>query len=178
MQAFLSAYAQWSGRRRGRSGHLFQGRYRAEMIEDESDYWTVSRCVHLNPVRAALVARPEQRGWSSYPGYWQAKRRLGFVAYDALLRAWQGDRGGDPASAYIPFVEAGIEQPPASPFREAFGGWILGSERFVGQLRVRAGPVAADPAAPEARRLAALDPAGICAAVIDYYGLDGAAQSA
>jgi REP element-mobilizing transposase RayT len=36
MQAFLSGYAQWSGRRRRRSGHLFQGRYRAEMIEDET----------------------------------------------------------------------------------------------------------------------------------------------
>jgi hypothetical protein len=41
-------------------GHLFQGRYRAEMIEDESDYWTVSRYVHLNPVRAGLVRRPEK----------------------------------------------------------------------------------------------------------------------
>jgi REP element-mobilizing transposase RayT len=176
MQAFLSAYAQWSGRRRRRSGHLFQGRYRAEMIEDESYYWTVSRYVHLNPVRAGLVVHPEQWAWSSYPGYCQPKRCFGFVAYDALLMAWQGDRGGDdPSSAYVAFVEAGIEQPPASPFREAFGGWILGSERFVGQLRSRAGPVAADPAAPEARRLAALDPAVICAAVVDHYGLDASA---
>ena len=39
------------------------------MIEDESYYWTVSRYVHLNPVRAGLVARPEQWEWSSYPGY-------------------------------------------------------------------------------------------------------------
>ena len=141
MQAFLSGYAQWSARRRRRSGHLFQGRYRAEMIEDESDYWTVSRYVHLNPVRAGLVAHPEQWEWSSYPGYRQPKRRLGWVAYDALLRAWQGDRGGDdPASAYLRFVEAGVEQPPASPFREAFGGWVLGSKRFVGQLRSRAAP--------------------------------------
>jgi putative transposase len=36
MQAFLSGYAQWAGRRRRRPGHLFQGRYKAEMIEDES----------------------------------------------------------------------------------------------------------------------------------------------
>ena len=69
MQAFLSGYAVWSAKRRRRPGHLFQGRYKAEMIEDESDYWTVSRYIHLNPVRAGLVARPEDWEWSSYPGY-------------------------------------------------------------------------------------------------------------
>jgi REP element-mobilizing transposase RayT len=49
MQAFLSAYALYAARRRRRSGHVFQGRYRAEMIEDESYYRTVSRYIHLNP---------------------------------------------------------------------------------------------------------------------------------
>src|SRR5262249_34963217 len=73
------------------------------------------------------------------------------------------------------FVEDGLAQPPASPFREAFGGWVLGSARFVGQLRARAGPVLADPAAPEARPLAALDPELICAAGAEYYGLDQSA---
>ena len=43
MQQFLSSYAIWHGRRHRRVGHLFQGRYRAELIEDESYYWTVSR---------------------------------------------------------------------------------------------------------------------------------------
>jgi len=74
MQSFLSGYAIWAGRRWRRLGHLFQGRYRAEMIEDESYYWTVSRYVHLNPVRAGLVRRPEQWEWSSYPGYRDARR--------------------------------------------------------------------------------------------------------
>ena len=59
----------------GEQGHLFQGRYRTEMIEDESHYWTVSRYIHLNPVRAGLVQRPEQWEWSSYPGYRDARRR-------------------------------------------------------------------------------------------------------
>ena len=59
MQAFLSGYAVWSAKRRQRPGHLFQGRYKAEMIEDESYYWTVSRYIHLNPVRAGLVRAPK-----------------------------------------------------------------------------------------------------------------------
>src|SRR4051794_30232627 len=41
MQAWLSGYAICAGRRRRRVGHLFQGRYKAEMIEDETYYWAV-----------------------------------------------------------------------------------------------------------------------------------------
>jgi REP element-mobilizing transposase RayT len=173
MQLFLSGYAQWWARGRRRAGHLFQGRYRAEMIEDESYYWTVSRYVHLNPVRAGLVARPEQWAWSSYPGYARRDRRRPWVAHEALLAAWRGEWGGeDPARAYRRFVEAGLRAPPPSPFREAFGGWVLGSPRFVERLRGLAGPVVADPPPPEARQLAGLDPERISAAVADYYGVD------
>lgn len=50
MQRFLSDYALHYGRRHRQPGHLFQGRYKSEMIEDESYYWTVSRYVHLNKV--------------------------------------------------------------------------------------------------------------------------------
>src|SRR5262249_25198243 len=99
MQGLLSGYALWVSRRRHRPGHLFQGRYRAEMIEDESYYWTVSRYIHLNPVRAQLVPRPEQWEWSSYPGYRAPRRRQRWVAYDALLSAWGGDFGGKDAGA-------------------------------------------------------------------------------
>jgi REP element-mobilizing transposase RayT len=82
MQAFLSAYARWWGRRRRRRGHLFQGRYKAELIEDDSDYWTVSRYIHLNPFRARPVERPDQWAWSSYPGYANVRRRQNWVAYE------------------------------------------------------------------------------------------------
>ena len=101
MQGFLSSYAIWAGRRWRRIGHLFQGRYRAEMIEDERYYWTVSRYIHLNPVWAGLVQRPEQWAWSSYPGYRDRRRAQPWVAHDALLAAWQGEHGGrDARRAY------------------------------------------------------------------------------
>jgi hypothetical protein len=53
-------------------------------------------------------------------------------------------------------VEAGLADLPPSPFREAFGGWVLGSDGFVARLRGLAGPLLADSAAPEARALAGL----------------------
>ena len=175
MQAFLSGYALHLARRRRRPGHVFQGRYKAEMIEDESYYWTVSRYIHLNPVRAGLVTRPEAWEWSSYPGYAQPTRRQPWVAHQSLLDAWRGEHGGnDPSAAYRRFVEDGLAHPPPSPFREAFGGWALGSPRFVERLRHLAAP-AADSLVPEARQLAGVDPELICATVADFYGLDPAA---
>jgi putative transposase len=142
VQAFLSGYALWVGRRRQRLGHLFQGRYEAEMIEDESYYWTVSRYIHLNPVRARLVPRAADWEWSSYPDYRTRQRRQAWVAHEALLATRPGDHGNkDTSSADIRFVEAGLKEPPAPPFREAFGGWILRSPRFIDALRTRVGPV-------------------------------------
>ncbi len=176
MQGFLSSYSLWAARHRRRPGHLFQGRYKAQLVEDESYYWAVSRYIHLNPVRAGLVERPEHWGWSSYPGYLSEGRRRPWVAHDALLDAWGGEHGGgDSADAYRRFTEAALPEPPPSPFRDAFAGWALGSPRFVERLRALAGPVAADPPAPEARQLAGLDPGSICAAVAAFYHLDPAA---
>jgi REP element-mobilizing transposase RayT len=139
MRGWHSGYATWFARRHRRPGHLFQGRYRAEMIEDESYYWTVSRYVHLNPVRAGLVARSEQWEWSSYPGYRDPRRRPSWVAHDALLAAWQGDYAGEPAAAYVRFVSAGLKSRPESPFREAFGGWDALMKSVTGPAGARQG---------------------------------------
>ena len=178
MQAFLSGYAQWWGRRRRRIGHLFQGRYKAEMIENETYYWTVSRYIHLNPVRAGLVERPELWKWSSYPGYFASERRQSWVAHETLLSAWGGEHGGtDPAGSYRRYVEAGLTDPPPSPFREALGHWVLGSAAYVERLRTLAGPIVADPPAPEARQLSGFDPEAICVAVREYYGLEDGSLS-
>jgi putative transposase len=175
MQSFLSGFAIWSCRRWRRTGHLFQGRYRTEMIEDESYYWTVSRYIHLNPVRSGLVKRPEQWAWSSYPGYRDPRRAQNWVAHDQLLGARQGASGGKNArTAYVRFVEAGIEDPPPPPFRQAVGGWILGSDEFVARLRKLAGATVSKTPIPEARRLASLDPKRILAAVADFYKVEPA----
>lgn len=59
MQRLLSGYANWFAKRHQQPGHLLQGRFKGELIEDDSYFWTVSRYIHLNPVRGKrpLVAR-------------------------------------------------------------------------------------------------------------------------
>jgi putative transposase len=66
MQWLNGTYADWFNRRRQRSGHLFQGRFKSFLIEQQTYSAEVLRYVVLNPVRANMVARPEQYRWSSY----------------------------------------------------------------------------------------------------------------
>ena len=81
MQLLLSSYANWWARRHHSGGHLFQGRFRAELVEDETYLWVLTRYVHLNPVRAGIAARPELWPWSSSPGY-AYRNRFDWVAYE------------------------------------------------------------------------------------------------
>jgi len=129
MQYFLSGYANWFAKRHQSPGHLFQGRYKGELLEDEQYFWTVSRYVHLNPVREKrpLVERPQDWRWSSYPGYHSHKKRVDWVAYQSVYDAWQGELGGsDPAAAYRRFVTPSVSDPPINPFQDAADGWLPG----------------------------------------------------
>jgi putative transposase len=172
MQYVLSGYANWYCKRHRRAGHLFQGRFRGELVEDESYFWAVSRYLHLNPVRGKrpLVSHPRDWPWSSYPGYAHRGRRFPWVAYDALHRAWQGEMGGACAeAAYRRFVEAGLAEPPANPLRDAAHGWLLGTRQFVERMRNRMkGPKYQDEV-PAARRLANLSPDTVIATVAEFY---------
>ncbi len=61
-------YTQSYNNRHHRVGHIFQGRYKAILVEKESHLLEVCRYVVLNPVRAKAVGRPEEWRWSGYRG--------------------------------------------------------------------------------------------------------------
>jgi REP element-mobilizing transposase RayT len=178
MQSFLSSYANAWARRHRFSGHVFQGRYRTELVEDETYLWVLTRYVHLNPVRAGLVADPAAWPWSSYPGYARAPRRRDWVAYDDLLAAWDGACGGpDPGEAYRRFVTAGLADPPPSPVSGARRGWILGSESFVEDLRRVVGNAPPRERRSETRGLLSLDLGRVCQVVSSSYGVEASELS-
>ena len=138
MQYLLSGYANWYAKRHQRTGHLFQGRFKAELVEDESYFWTLSRYVHLNPVRGKkpLVDHPSSWAWSSYPGYCRKSARVDWIEYESVLAAWQGEMGGkDSGLAYRRFVESGLETPPSNPLDNALEGWLLGSDTFLKKVK-------------------------------------------
>jgi len=175
MQTFLSAYANAWSRRHRAIGHVFQGRYRTELIEDESYLWTVSRDVHLNPVRARLVENPAAWKWSSYPGDVRDGRRLEWVAYDELLASWAGEFGGsgsEPAKAYRRYVTAGLSLKHESPWTEAHHGWILGSQKFVDRIRAMVSKQPQCARRREARQVRGLSIARVSEVVCAEYGIE------
>ena len=178
MQGFLSAYANAWARRHRFCGHVFQGRYRTELVEDETYLWTVTRYVHLNPVRARLVEHPAAWRWSSYPGYAHRRRRLVWVAYEELLASWEGEFGGsDAAAAYRRYVTAGLAEPPQSPWREAYQGWVLGSGRFVDRVRAMVRGQSRRDLRRESRLLEGLSLDQVCEAVCSSYQIPPSALS-
>jgi REP element-mobilizing transposase RayT len=140
MQYLLGGYARWYNQRHRTVGHVFQGRFRGHIIENESYFWTVSRYVHLNPV-PVIVSRPADWPWSTYAGYLNPQRRWDWVAYDTLLSAWQGSFGGPSAiEGYRSFVEGQGDDHSGDPFAEAIDGWILGSQEFAERIRKQLQP--------------------------------------
>jgi hypothetical protein len=63
MHDLNAGYATMLNRRHRRSGALPQGRFKAILVQEEGYAWALSRYVHLNPVRAGAVERPEQYPW-------------------------------------------------------------------------------------------------------------------
>lgn len=66
MQALGRCYVPFFNKRYSRTGVLCQGRYQAALVHDERYWLTCMRYVELNPVRAGIVAKPEDYQWSSY----------------------------------------------------------------------------------------------------------------
>jgi len=91
MQWLGVAYTNWFNARHGRSGHLFQGRFKGFLVEDESYLRRLLLYVHRNPLRAGLVGRLADYPWSSYrclaygrgcTEWFQAGRALGLFGGD------------------------------------------------------------------------------------------------
>lgn len=69
MKPFMQYYAVWFNRKYGYQGHLFESRYTSCLITDEKYFLEVSRYIHFNPVKAAMVREPLEYRYSSYRDY-------------------------------------------------------------------------------------------------------------
>lgn len=81
-------------------GHLFQDRYKAELIQSDRYVLEASRYIHLNPVRANMVKCPSDYKWSSYNVYiGKAKDKL--IQCDRILSYFNKDKSVDLYKAYV-----------------------------------------------------------------------------
>jgi putative transposase len=104
-----SVYGQWWNRRHGRVGHVFQGRFKDQVVDRDRYLLTLSRYVVTNPVRGRLVERPEEWPWSSYRATAGLSDAPAFLAVSSTLRLF-----GDGQDAELQARYAGcVATPPA-----------------------------------------------------------------
>lgn len=128
MQNINTSYTVFVNRKYHRVGHLFQGRYKAFIVDKDRYLIELGRYIHLNPVRAELVGRPEEFRWSSYRDYISISDRKagGLVDADETLDLFS-NRRDIAIRRYREFVDEGVRG--RSPLEHATGS-IIGDEGF------------------------------------------------
>jgi REP element-mobilizing transposase RayT len=134
MHGLNGGYTGYFNRKHGRVGHLFQGRYTGILVDKDSYLLQLSRYLHLNPVVAKIVERPEQYKWSSYGGFIREGKQIGWVEYRWLLSQFGRDKKGA-RRRYKEFVEEGLRKKVEDPFKNVYGQVVLGGEEFREMIR-------------------------------------------
>ena len=132
MRQLNGVYTQRFNRRHGRVGHLFQGRFKAIVVDRDSYLLELCRYVVLNPIRAAMVKHIEHYPWSSYPATMGLASCPGWLDTGWLLGQF-GKRRTVAQRHYADFVAKGVGL--SSPWSAVTGQALLGSEAFVEKLR-------------------------------------------
>ena len=134
MRQLNGVYTQASNRRHGRVGHLFQGRYKAVLVDRDAYLLELTRYVVLNPVRAKMVKKPVDWPWSSYPAMVSATAPPKWLATDDLLAQFSTKRKVA-IQRYAEFVAAGIGQ--ESIWKGLNRQVFLGNDRFVERMQAK-----------------------------------------
>jgi len=131
MRQLNGVYTQLFNKRHGRTGHLFQGRYKAILIQKDSHLLEVCRYVVLNPVRARMTTVPDEWKWSSYLATAGKGKPHPSLSTDWVLKQFSRTRG-KAEKEYRQFVSWGIGKPTI--WNEVKGQALLGEDGFVEQL--------------------------------------------
>lgn len=134
MRHFNVSYTTFYNRTHQRVGHLYQGRFKAILVEADSYLLELSRYVHLNPVRIRSIKSRDYEGqlkylenysWSSLGGYLSSRRSKPWVIYQDVLSYVEGSR-----KRYARFLEEGIREGYSTPWENLTGQVVLGKEGF------------------------------------------------
>lgn len=134
MQWLNVSYATYFNRKHNRNGHLFQGRFKAILIEAEAYLKHLSRYIHLNPVRARIIDKPEQYRWSSYSVFIGKQKSPKFLKTDWLLSNF-GSNTKKARKSYKEFIEGVDINTVKNPSEQLEGGFILGELDFVNWVK-------------------------------------------
>jgi putative transposase len=128
MRQLNGLYTQHFNRRHRLVGHLFQGRYKAILVQKESYLLELTRYIVLNPVRARMVTTPDEWPWSSHSHFVAQQAPPSWLERDWLLAQF-GKMREQAVAAYEQFVLDGIDK--TSPLLATRHQILLGDDAFV-----------------------------------------------
>ncbi|MEG0937183.1 MAG: transposase [Comamonas sp.] len=134
MQALGRSYVRYFNNRHGRTGTLWEGRYRGTLLQAEQWLLPTMVSMDLNPVRAGLVPRALDWPWSSY-AHNAGIQQDALISPHALFWAL-GNTPFARDAAYVKAVEAGLDQDTQEQISHAaLRGWALGEPEFIENLQ-------------------------------------------
>ncbi|MDD5240826.1 MAG: transposase [Sulfuricella sp.] len=135
MRQLNGVYTQANNRRYKRVGHLFQGRFKAILVDGDAYLLELSRYVVLNPVRAGMVKNVSDWQWSSYRASVGLELAAPWLAIDGLLAQF-AERRSLAQRRYAQFVAEGVKA--ISPWAGIKGQVFLGDEQFMQRMQAHA----------------------------------------
>jgi len=133
MRYLNGVYTQRFNRSHSRTGHVFQGRYKAILVDKNEYLQELSRYIVLNPVRVGMVEGAEDWAWSSYSATTRMKVSPTWFDRELILSHF-GKKEKTAIKRYIQFVVNGLQKP--SPWAKIKNQLYLGSDEFVNQVQL------------------------------------------
>ena len=133
MRQLNGVYTQYVNRTHDRVGHVFQGRFKAILVDKDNYLLELARYVVLNPLRAKMVRRIEQWRWSSYLATCGQTPKPGWLEVNFILSQFAAQRSRAVAK-YMTFVHEGKGLP--SVWGQLRGQVYLGSDTFVERMQI------------------------------------------
>jgi len=127
-------YTRWVNWRQSRSGHLFQGRYKAVLVDADTYLLELTRYIHLNPVRAGMVKEPEDYPWSGHGAY-LGREGIAWLTTDWVLSQFS-ERESSARRTYGRFIQDGKRGSHRKEYHMGSGtdSRILGDDPFIDRV--------------------------------------------
>jgi len=143
MHRLLTAYTVWFNRKHKRVGHLFQGRYKSIIVDNNAYGTEINRYIHLNPVRSHKFCKLsitqkrkllQKYKWSSYPATIGLAVSPDFLFTNGILENF-GDEIEEQRQNYSRFVEKGFSNKLENPSINIVGKSVLGDKNFIEKIQ-------------------------------------------
>lgn len=124
MHYINTSYTIYYNRKQNEKGHLFQGRFKSILVDEDNYFFELTRYIHLNPVKAKIVSLPQKYKWSSFNGYIKPKtdRYLDYSEIESRLAM-------NPKE-YKNFVLGNIHE-KETLLNNVYAGFLLGEKEFI-----------------------------------------------